>query len=83
MQVRKGSLNFENITKGIVSKHHKTLINSKVSLKPQFEWLQNYLAVHPPKPDRNTAQKGEKPNMSKKNTTRRLLKTRQKVAQNN
>lgn len=76
----KFSLNFENIPKGIVTKKHSNLLTPSVPIKPELEWLRNYLRPCGSvtlNTEKNS--ESEKPNLSKKVTTRRLLKTRQKL----
>lgn len=75
--MHKFHLNFENIAKGIVHKSHKDV--SRVNCaKPGFEWLKNYLTPNQLSSSKDVER--EKPNMLRKNTTRRLLKSRQRSA---
>lgn len=39
----KFTLNFENIPKSIVSKKHSNLLTPSIPIKPELDWLRNYL----------------------------------------
>ena len=70
-------LNFENIPKRFINKKYSNLFNPSV-VKPQFQWLHNYLRLSQPKPSKTPAEP-ENQKLSKRSITKRRLKTRQKV----
>lgn len=72
------SIQVENIPKGFVKKNHKNIPTTPI-LKPEFEWLKNYLNPNRPHIEKENNNTGSKQSLSKKVTIRKLLKTKPKA----